>query len=113
MDLLDDLTYADVVDLVDGLDGKDDDLTVFDAKLHLHEHDETNRGTPLLLARLRLYTDRGMFTASGEGYGASQAVNEVRDVMERRLRDAKTRGESKKHPDQEFWEKRFGWMLQE
>jgi CBS domain-containing protein/ribosome-associated translation inhibitor RaiA len=112
MDLMDDLTYPEVVDMIDGLDGKDDDRSVFDAKLHLHEHDETNRGTPLLLARLRLYTNRGNFIASGEGYGASQAVNQARDVMERQLRDAKTKGQSKKHPDEAFWEKRFGWMLE-
>ena len=113
MDLMDDISYAEVVDLVEGLDGRDGDLSVFDAKLHLHEHDETNRGTPLLLARLRLHTDRGMFIAKGEGYGASHAINEARDVMERQLRDAKTKGKSKKHPDEEFWEKRFGWMLEE
>ena len=113
MDLMDDISYAEVVDLVEGLDGRDGDLSVFDAKLHLHEHDETNRGTPLLLARLRLHTDRGMFVATGEGYGASHAINEARDVMERQLRDAKTKGKSKKHPDEEFWEKRFGWMLEE
>ena len=113
MDLLDDMSYRDVVELVDGLDDRDGGLTVFDAKLHLHEHDETLRGTPLLLARLRLYTDRGTFIATGEGYGASHAVNEARDVMERRIRDAKTDGQSKKHPDEEFWEKRFGWWLEE
>ncbi|MEF8838343.1 MAG: CBS domain-containing protein [Haloarculaceae archaeon] len=113
MDLMDDVSYAEVVDLIEGLDGRDGSLSVFDAKLHFHEHDETNRGTPLLLARLRLYTDRGTFIAKGEGYGASQAINEARDVMERQLRDAKTRGRSKKHPDEEFWEKRFGWMLEE
>ena len=113
MDLLDDLTYPEVVDMVEALDGKDGSLSVFDAKVHLHEHDEKQRGTPLILARLRLYTDQGNFLASGEGYGASQAVNDARDVMQRQLRDAKTKGKSKKHPDEAFWEKRFGWMLEE
>jgi ribosome-associated translation inhibitor RaiA len=86
---------------------------VLDAKIHLHEHDEKLRGTPLLLARIRLYTDRGLVMASGEGYGASHAIHEARDTLERRIRDDKTYARSKKHPDQEFWEKRFGWWLEE
>jgi CBS domain-containing protein/ribosome-associated translation inhibitor RaiA len=112
-DLLDDVSYDEVVAMVDKFDDHDSDLTVLDAKIHLHEHDETRRGTPLLLARMRLHTDRGLFVASGEGYGASHAINEARDVLERQLRDRKTRGRSKKPPDEEFWTKRFGWMMPE
>ncbi|RCU47731.1 CBS domain-containing protein [Haloplanus salinus] len=112
-DLLDDVSYDEVVAMVDKFDDHDSDLTVLDAKIHLHEHDETRRGTPLLLARMRLHTDRGLFVASGEGYGASHAINEARDVLERQLRDRKTRGRSKKRPDEEFWTKRFGWMMPE
>ena len=112
-DLLDDVSYEDVVAMIDKFDDRDSDMTVLDAKIHLHEHDETLRGTPLLLARIRLYTDRGLYIASGEGYGASHAINEARDTLERQLRDRKTRGRSKKHPDEEFWRKRFGWMVPE
>ena len=112
-DLLDDVSYDEVVAMVDKFDDHDSDLMVLDAKIHLHEHDETRRGTPLLLARMRLHTDRGLFVASGEGYGASHAINEARDVLERQLRDRKTRGRSKKRPDEEFWTKRFGWMMPE
>lgn len=113
MDLMDDATYEDVVTLVDDLDARDAKVTVFDAKLHLHEHKETQRGVPLLLARLRLYTDRGTFVASGEGYGATQAINEVRDVMERQLRDAKADDRPRTRPDADYWERRFGWLLEE
>jgi CBS domain-containing protein len=112
-DLLDDVSYEDVVAMVDKFDDRDSDMTVLDAKVHLHEHDEKLRGTPLILARIRLYTDRGLYIASGEGYGASHAINEARDVLERQIRDRKTHGRSKKHPDEEFWNRRFGWMLQE
>jgi ribosome-associated translation inhibitor RaiA len=112
-DLLDDVSYEDVVSMVDKFDDRDSDMAVLDAKIHLHEHDETLRGTPLILARIRLYTDRGLFIASGEGYGANQAINEARDVLERQLRDRKTHGRSKKHPDEEYWNRRFGWMLRE
>jgi ribosome-associated translation inhibitor RaiA len=113
IDLLDDMTYEEVTEMVDKFDGMDSGLNVLDAKVHLHEHDEKLRGTPLLLARIRLYTDRGLVMASGEGYGASHAIHEARDTLERRIRDDKTYARSKKHPDQEFWEKRFGWWLEE
>ena len=112
-DLLDDTSYEDVVAMIDGFEDRDSDMTVIDAKIHLHEHDETLRGTPLVLARIRLYTDRGLYIASGEGYGASHAINEARDIMDRQIRDRKTHGRSKKHPDAEFWNRRFGWMVSE
>jgi CBS domain-containing protein len=111
--LLDDANYEDVVDLIDGFDDRDGGMSVLDAKVHLHEHDERHRGTPLLLARIRLHTDQGLYLGSGEGYGASQALNDARGVLERQIRDRKTRGKSKKPPSEEYWEKRFGWMLEE
>lgn len=112
-DLLDDMQYEDIVTMVEKFDDRDHGMSVLDAKIHLHEHDEKHRGTPLLLARIRLHTDRGLYIASGEGYGASHAIHEARDVLERQIRDRKTYGESKKPPSEEFWEKRFGWMLEE
>ncbi|WP_440992045.1 CBS domain-containing protein [Haloarchaeobius baliensis] len=111
--LLDDISYDEVVSMIDKFDSMDRELNVIDAKIHLHEHDETHRGTPLLLARIRLYTDRGLVMGSGEGYGASHAIHEARDVLERRIRDDKTYQQTKKHPDAEYWEKRFGWWLEE
>ena len=71
------------------------------------------RGTPLLLARIRLYTDDGLFMAAGEGYGAKAAISEARETLDRRIRDNKTYGQTKKHPDEAYWQKRFGWMLEE
>ena len=111
--LLDDISYDEVVSMIDKFDTMDRELNVIDAKIHLHEHDEKHRGTPLLLARIRLYTDRGLVMGSGEGYGASHAIHEARDVLERRIRDDKTYQQTKKHPDAEYWEKRFGWWLEE
>lgn len=112
IDLVDDVSYDEIVEMIDKFDDRDHGMNVLDAKVHLHEHDETRRGTPLLLARIRLHTDRGLYIASGEGYGASHALNEAREVLERRIRDKKTRGRSKKPRSEEFWEKRFGWMLE-
>jgi CBS domain-containing protein len=111
VDLLEDMSYDEVTTMVDEVEGLDREMNVLDAKIHLHQHDEKLRGTPLVLARIRLYTDRGLFIATGEGYGAKHAINEARDVLERRIRDDKTYGQSKKHPDEDFWEKRYGWWL--
>jgi CBS domain-containing protein len=112
VDLLDDASYEEVEAMIDGFDDRDHDMTLLDARVHLHEHDERRRGTPLVLARIRLHTDRGLYLATGEGYGASHALDEAADVMERRIRDRKTMGESKKPPDEEFWERRYGWLLE-
>jgi CBS domain-containing protein len=111
-DLIDDLTYEDVVAMIEKFDDRDHGMNVLDAKVHLHQHDEKLRGTPLLLARIRLHTDAGLYIASGEGYGASHALNEARDTLERQIRDRKTHGRSKKPKSEAFWEKRFGWLLE-
>ncbi|ELZ05026.1 signal transduction protein [Natrialba chahannaoensis JCM 10990] len=111
--LIDDLSYDDIVTMIEKFDDRDHGMNVLDAKVHLQEHNETRRGRSLLLARVRLYTDSGLFIASGEGYGAKHALNEVREVLERQIRDEKTYGRSKKPPGEEFWEKRFGWLLEE
>lgn len=113
IDLLDDITYEKVLAMIEKFDDRDHGMNVLDAKIHLQEHDEMRRGVPLLLARIRLHTDRGLYMASGEGYGASHALNEARDVLERRIRDTKTYRRTKKPPSEEFWEKRFGWLLEE
>nr|WP_313686800.1 CBS domain-containing protein [Halobellus sp. DFY28] len=112
IDLVDDMSYDEIVAMVDKFDDRDHGMSVLDAKIHLHKHDEKRRGTPLLLARIRLHTDRGLYIASGEGYGANHAINEARDVLERQIRDKKTHGRSKKPRSEEFWEKRFGWLLE-
>ncbi len=111
-DLLDDMQYEDIVAMVEKFDDRDHSMTILDAKIHLQEHTETLRGTPLLLARVRLHTDQGLYIGSGEGYGASHALAEAREVIERQIRDKKTYDRSKKPPDEEFWEKRFGWLLE-
>ncbi len=112
IDLLNDMSYDQVVSMINRFDGRDGKMSVLDAKIHLHEHDETLRGTPMILARIRLYTDRGLFMSSGEGFGAKQALTEARDRLERRIIDQKTHGQSKKPPGEDFWERRFGWLLE-
>ncbi len=113
IDLLDDMTQEEVLEMFERFDDRDTGMSVLDAKVHLHEHDERRRGRRLLMARVRVFTDRGLFLASGEGFGARQAINEARDAVERQLEDRKTHGQSKKPRSEEYWEKRFGWVLEE
>lgn len=111
--LLKDVSYDEVVGMIEKFDDRDHGMSIIDAKIHLQKHEEQHRGTPLILARIRLDTDNGLFMAEGEGYGAKQALNDARKKLERRIRDQKTHGNSKKPPGEEFWEKRFGWLLEE
>lgn len=112
IDLLDDTNYDRIVSMIDQFDDNNSDLTVLDAKIHLHEHDETLRGRPLIMARMRVHTDNGMFLGTGEGYGSAHAIREARDVVQRQLLDHKEHARSKKPMDDvERWEKRFGWWL--
>jgi CBS domain-containing protein len=111
IDLLDDMTYDDVAELVDEVARKYSAMTVLEAKIHLHEHEERLRGTPLILARIRLFTDKGMFLASEEGYGAKHALNLARNAVERQILEGKTHGQTKKHPDEETLRKLYGWWL--
>jgi hypothetical protein len=86
-------------------------MTVLEAKIHLHEHDETLRGTPLVLARVRLYTDQGYFVAADEGFGASYAIYTAMNALEREVLKGRTYAERKKHPDVEHWRWYLGWWL--
>ncbi|MFB6207349.1 MAG: CBS domain-containing protein [Haloglomus sp.] len=110
---IDDVSYEDIVAMVDDLDRMDGSLDLFDVRFHVTRHQERQRGNPLLHVRGRLSTDRGLITASAEGYGASHAFNEVENRLKRRIRDGTETNRNKKHPDEEFWDKRFGWLLAE
>ncbi|WP_433629398.1 CBS domain-containing protein [Halomicrococcus sp. NG-SE-24] len=106
-----DITYEEIADMIENVARKYGDMTVLEAKIHLHEHDEKFRGTSLILARIRLYTDKGHFIASDEGFGASHALHLAMNAIERQILEGKTYGQSKKHPDAEYWERMYGWWL--
>lgn len=110
-DLLDDMTYDGVAEMIDDLGELYGDMRILEAKVHLHEHDETLRGVPLLLARIRLFTDKGLFIAEDEGYGARHALHMARNALERQILEGKEYGRSKKHPEDEYWDRLFGWWL--
>lgn len=88
-------------------------MRLLEAKVHFHEHDETLRDVPLLLARIRLYTDKGTFVASGEGYGDRHAASIAFNAIERQILEGKTHGQSKKPSAADEITKMYGWWLNE
>lgn len=111
LDLLDGMGYDGVSALIENMTSKYGDMQVIKASIELQEHKEQTRGVPLVLARIRLVTDRGYFTADGEGYGGTHALRLAANTVERQLLKGKTYGQSKKHPDAEEQEKLYGWWL--
>ncbi|MFC6993882.1 CBS domain-containing protein [Haladaptatus sp. GCM10025707] len=111
LDLLEEMDYDDVSALIENMTSKYGEMTVIKASIELQEHKEQSRGVPLVLARIRLVTDRGYFTADGEGYGASHALRLAANAVERQLLKGKTYGQSKKHPDTDEQEQLYGWWL--
>ncbi|MFB6081273.1 MAG: CBS domain-containing protein [Halanaeroarchaeum sp.] len=111
VDLLDDITREGVADLIEGVAEKYGRMRVLEANVHLHEHDETLRGVSLVMARIRLFTDRGHFVGTGEGYGAAHALRLAANVLEREILEGKEYARSKKHPEPEEISKLYGWVL--
>jgi CBS domain-containing protein len=111
IDLMDDISREEVADMIERLAGKYRQLSVLEADVYLHEHKETFRGTPLILARIRLFTDKGHFVGTGEGYGAAHALRLASNILERQVLEGKEYARSKKHPPAEEKEKLLGWWL--
>ena len=61
-----------------------------------------------MLTRIRLRTDQRLYVDLGEGYGASHALTEVRDALERQFRDKKSYGRSKIPASTKVWITRLG-----
>jgi hypothetical protein len=111
LDLLEGMDYDDVSALIERMTSKYGEMSVIKASIELQEHKEQSRGVPLILARIRLTTDRGYFTADGEGYGAAHALRLAANTVERQLLKGKTYGQSKKSPDAELQERLYGWWI--
>jgi CBS domain-containing protein len=111
LDLLEGMDYDDVSAMIEGLAAKYGEMSVIKASIELQEHTEQSRGVSLVLARIRLVTDRGYFTADGEGYGAAHALRLAANKVERQILKGKTYGESKKRPDNREQERLYGWWL--
>lgn len=116
--LLDDLTREDISDRIEKIDAKYEAMNILEVNVVFHKHDERLRGIPLLLATVRLYTDEGRFSGSGEGYGGRAAFGEAAEVVEKNALEQKGRDtnlhsqkDSPKH-DQEL-EQLVGWWQSE
>ncbi|MFC3477339.1 CBS domain-containing protein [Halobacterium litoreum] len=112
-DLMDDLSMDELRDGIEAIVSKYDAMQLLEANVYFHEHEERLRGTPLMLARIRLFTDKGHFVGTGEGYGAAHAFRLAANVVERQILEGKTRGRAKKGRDREerTAHKLYGWYL--
>lgn len=111
MDLLEGMDHDAVAALIDDIASKYGDMTVIKASIELQEHKEQTRGVPLMLARIRLVTDKGYFTADGEGYGASHAIRLAANAVERQVLKGKTYDQSMKRRDEDVQRHIHGWWL--
>ncbi len=111
IDLLEGMDYDEVSALIENMTSKYGEMSVIKASIELQKHKERSRGVPLVLARIRLTTDRGYFTADGEGYGAAHAIRLAANAVERQLLKGKTYGQSMKSASTDEQEQLYGWWL--
>lgn len=67
--------------------------------VYFKQHKETFRGTPLVLCRVRLKTDRHYYNARGEGWGADGAFHIAMTVLDRQVSNDKVMREEKRYVD--------------
>jgi len=111
VDLMDDIGREEVAETIEGIAAKYARMSVLEAKVDFHEHTETLRGMPYVQARVRLFTDRGHFVATGEGYGAAHAFRLAANRIERKILEGKEYGTSMKPASEEELSKLLGWWL--
>lgn len=83
VELLDDLTREDIAERIEKINAKYEAMDLLEVNVIFHKHNEQMRGIPLVLATIRLFTDQGQFSGSGEEYGARAAFDEAADVVEK------------------------------
>ncbi|WP_436930888.1 CBS domain-containing protein [Halosimplex halobium] len=108
------MTREEVADLIDDVTDKFEEMDVIEAYVVLHRHKERQRGSPLIQATIRLFTDRGRFAGTGEEYGDAPAIRSARDNLERTVLDekGKTMGERRGKRSAEDAEHLLGWWLE-
>ncbi|QSG05457.1 CBS domain-containing protein [Halapricum desulfuricans] len=111
LDLLESEDYDAVSALIEDMTSKYAEMSVIKASIELQEHKEQSRGVSLVLARIRLVTDRGYFSADAEGYGASHALRLAANKVERQILKGKTYEQSERRPDNEAQQRLYGWWL--
>lgn len=96
VDHMDDLTREEIVERIDEIDRKYQAMNIIEANVQFQQHKEKLRGTPLLQCTIRLFTDEGLFSGTGEEYGASVAFRRAADIAESNALKDKER-ESPRH----------------
>jgi CBS domain-containing protein len=114
VDLLTGMSREEVAELVEEIDEKYAEMDLIEAYVVLQAHTERQRGTPLVRATIRLFTNKGRFAGTGEEYGAAPAIRGARDNLERNVLDDKEYADSKKRSpgDREDAQKLLGWWLE-
>jgi len=117
VDLLETLTREAIARRIEDIDAKYEEMDVLEVNVVFHKHDERVRGLPLVLATIRLFTDRGRFSGSGEEYGAEAAFDAAADVVEGNVLQDKSRGQNlHNRPDsperRQELERLLGWWVE-
>ncbi|ARS90971.1 CBS domain-containing protein [Natrarchaeobaculum aegyptiacum] len=111
VDLMAESSREGLAERIENVTRKFGDMRVFEAKVHFSEHRERLRGVPQIHARIRLFTDKGLFVASDEGYGDRHAFSLALNAIERQILEGKPSSRIKEHSDEDL-EKVYGWWLQ-
>lgn len=85
------LSRSDIAARIEEIDQKYQKMDILEANVVFHEHREQQRGTPLLLVTVRLFTDQGRFVGSAEEYGSRTAFKEAAAVAEGNALEDKSR----------------------
>ena len=91
VDLMDDLDREEIVERIDEIDHKYQEMDILEANVMFHQHKEKHRGTPLIQCTVRLFTDEGLFSGTGEEYGAQSAFKDAAGIAEQNALDNKQR----------------------
>jgi CBS domain-containing protein len=73
--------------------------------VYFKQHKETFRGTPLILCRVRVKTDRYYYNARGEGWGADGAFHIAMSTLERQVLNDKEIREDRRYSTASMMEK--------
>jgi len=101
VDLLDVLSREEIADRVDEIDGKYREMDILEANVRFHKHKERHRGTPLIQCTVRLFTDEGVFSGTGEEYGARPAFKTAAETAESNALERKERESPRHQAEQE------------
>lgn len=87
--MLDTITREGIVESIEDVADKYQDMQVVHAHVRFKEHQERLRGTPLVRCEIRLRTNKGQVAGTGEGYGSENAFRVGLDKLERNVLELK------------------------